>query len=216
VGVRLSEHPPYAVGPAVGSRSLEGKLASLLHAALWIRIEIEEWQLVREGHLHLVCSPEMARRGERWRRVELASHPLTVRDGVQELPGDAQDLLRGELRELQLDVFRQADLGLASEIGETRSAFQRRLLRSLGPLIQTRIQAFNNARPREPKAAPDRGKVAGAVSQLVSGIEHRAVRATEDVVHSAELGLLLVPEGVVLAAVGIDDRMIEGRPRPDR
>jgi hypothetical protein len=216
VGVRLSEHPPYAVGPRLGNSGLEGELASLLHAALWVRIEIEEWQLVREGHLHLVCSPEMARRGERWRRVELASHPLTLRDAAQELPGDAKDLLRKELEELQLGVFRQADLGLASEIGETRSAFQRRLLRSLGPLIQTRIQAFNNVRHREPKPGPDREKVAKALSQLVSGIEHRTVRATEDVIHSAELGLLLVPEGVVLAAAGIDDRMIEGRPRPER
>lgn len=214
--VRLTEHPPYAVAPQPRSLGPAGERVALLHAGLWLQIEVAEWGLVREGHLHLACSPVSARRGERWKRVELGSHPMTVVDDGPNLPRDAEDLLRQELGVLELDLFRQADLGLASQIGETRSSFQRRVLRSLHPLVQEKVGRGQPDPRRTSRPAPGRGEIAGALSGLAAGVEHTVVRATEEVIRSVELGLLLVPEGVVLVAGGTEDRMVTGSPRPER
>lgn len=216
MGVRLSLHPPYAIaGKHEGSGQL-GERVSLLHAKLWVRIGIEEWRLVREGHLHLVSALEAARAGKRWRELELSRHPLFVCHHGSPLPEDAEDLLHSELGRLSIEVFRQRELGLASEIGETRAAFESRLLKALRPLVHERIGVVDAGRRPKPQGGSSRAGVAEALSDLTSGIEHRTVRATEDVVVSAELGLLLIPEGGVPTTATVEDRMITGRPMTGR
>lgn len=212
MGVRLSLHPPYAVAGKHGGSDQMGERVSLLHAKLWVRIEIEEWHLVREGHLHLVSAPDAARAGMRWREVELSRHPLFVYHHGSQVPEDAEDLLHSELSRLSIEVFRQRELGLASEIGETRAAFERRLLKALRPLVQERIGVVKAGGRPKPGGGSSRTGVAEALSGLASGIEHRTVRATEDVVVSAELGLLLIPEDDVPTTTTVEDRMITGRP----
>jgi hypothetical protein len=214
--VRIEFHPAYMVAGPRGTSGEPGEGRSFLHANLWISVKIEEWGLLRDGHIHMTCAIDEARAGKRWQRVNLSRQPLEVCKAGPSLPGDAVNLLRSELGALEILLFRQRELSVASEIGETRAAFQRRLLGYLRPLIQQRIGAPKVGSTGVRGQGDGHAELATALSELVAGIEQKVVPVTTNAVERVQLGLLLVPQGITLVEDGIGDRMIGGEPRQER
>jgi len=186
--VKVSSHPPLLLAPAGVAPAAAG-LRGCRHAALWLSVVIEAWQVERSGHLHLLQEP-----GESsWREVDLTRHPLRALadDPVPEAGSLVTDLQRA-LAGRRLSFFRIPEIGLVSEIGEGREDFRRRATSGLRPQLQRRLAAEEGAAARE--------RMASELASLSSSIETLELGDFGRWVRRAELGVLLVAPGVRLEA----------------
>ncbi len=174
---------------------------SYLHAALWV--EVAAWEERVRGHLHLMATETAARAGEPWRVVDVAAHPFETWDGGPELPADAGDLLAGALLGLELRFYRSEALGAVSHLGEPLAAFRSRVLASLRPEIRYRVAAGES----RGVAAEE---LAGAVARVGGRFEELTVALDEASIRSADMGIVLVPEGVTLRGPALWDEMVRG------
>jgi hypothetical protein len=205
--MRLKGHPPLAVA-AVDPGRAQGPGCGLLHAAVWLVIDLEEWGVRREGHLHLVRPVE----GGPWRSVDLARHPLRRLPDEEASgwasPAIAEELLRW-LRGGPLRFFRIPSLEAVSELGESEAAFRSRILGYLAPEVTRRIGAARAAetpgrwpwgrrRRTEARQRRDDESMASQVAALAGRVETLAAEDRHVAVRSIEVGLLFVPPGCEL------------------
>jgi hypothetical protein len=204
--VKVSAHPPLLLAPA-GADPGAPELVRYDHAALWLSVEVETWQVRRSGHLHLVRDPGEAT----WREVDLGRHPLRA---LPEAPGEGgvrlEDDLAAALASRTLRLFRIPALAVVSEIGEGREDFRRRATGGLRPQLQRRLEA--EAAPRssswlpwrrraaERAAAAHKEQLAAELSALAGSIETLELEDLGRYVRRAEVGALLVAPGVTLEA----------------
>jgi hypothetical protein len=187
--VKASFHPPLLLAPA-GADPPVAELRHCRHAALWLSVVIEPWQVERSGHLHLAQEPGKST----WREVDLTRHPLRAlpeQPDPPEMEGVEADL-RLALAGRTLNFFRIPEIGLVSEIGEGREDFRRRATAGLRPQLERRLAAEPGPGARE--------KLASELASLASSIETLELGDLGRWVRRAELGLLLVAPGIRLAA----------------
>ena len=201
----------WSVLPAMGLPASPGQPGggpgtAHLHAHLWVRLEI--WGTLLREHVHLLQTVEAARAGVPWRRVDVSGHPFRPLSGAPELPSDAGSLLERALEHVELVVHRSPELGLVSEPDEPLEAFRSRVLAGVRPELHRRI-GEGRGRAADPA-------LLGAVSRIAGGIETRAVALDSGKVLKARLGILMVPDGVVLPAPARHDPMVDGHPSESR
>jgi len=167
------------------------------------------WDETVRGHLHLMSTEAGARRGEPWRVVDVAGHPFEPLEGGAELPPDAGELLEAGLSRLEIRFYRSAALGAVSRLGEPLAAFRSRMLGSLRPEIQYRVE-----QGREHGGVGE--EVAGAVSAVGGRLEEMVIRAGPGIVRKATLGMVFVPGGVELRQPALWDEMVVGSVRGGR
>jgi hypothetical protein len=187
--VKVSFHPPLLLAPP-GVAPPAAELCRCRHAALWLSVIIEPWQVERSGHLHLL---QVAGESS-WREVDLTRHPLRALAEEPE-PPDAEGVvadLRQALAGRNLSFFRIPEIGLVSEIGEAREYFRRRATGGLRPQLKRRLAAEQGAAARE--------RMASELASLSSSIETLELGDFGRWVRRAELGALLVAPGVRLEA----------------
>ena len=202
--MRYSPDPPCRLLPPVGHG--QEPLVPHLHATLWL--EVEAWQERLRGHLHLLATEAEARRQAPWRVVDVAGHPFEPLAGGPPLPADAGELLEAALRHLHLRCFRSTALGAVSRLGEPLAAFRSRVLTSLRPEIQYRVDTARSG------GAP--GELPAAVSRVGGGFEEAVVEIGPDHVRRASLGVVLIPAGLELPAPGPWDDGVGGPVRGGR
>jgi len=221
----------------VSARRLEMAGASLLaHASLWIDWRIEAWGARRQGHLHMVRS--LGLRGEPWREIDLARHPLRTwppgaavqngrpargsggaRGSDRSSDGAAaadpvEALLQSALAAAEADLlvwlttwrlvaYRFPQLGLVSDIGETRHQVLGRLLAAFRPELQRRLSRLDQAQPST-SAAEDplqlRAELGREMARLADSIEELHLNVPADVVRKLELGVLVVAPDIELGS----------------
>lgn len=199
--MRVTSHPPWSVGyEPVGDIFDE-----VYHARIWLSVEISEWRCRRQAHLHFVRT--LDREDGPWQRVDLAHHPLR-KDPHPASPQTAVDQvissLRSWLESWCLELYRQPDVGLVSELGESRAGFQRRLRAAMAPEMQRRIQTLEAA-PRsvlpwrrqraETKIADARVQLAGTVSAVTDRLDVCRIADPVTAVREAVIGVLRIPPG---------------------
>ena len=203
--VKVSPHPPLLLAPA-GAEPHAAELVRYDHAALWLAVTIEPWQVQRSGHLHLVRDPG----GGPWREVDLGRHPLRV---LPEAPGEDGSRLEHDLAAAlagrSLCLFRIPALAMASEIGEGREDFRRRATGVLRPQLQRRLEAPEagaasrlpwRRRAAERAAAGRKEQLAAELTALAGSIETIELDDLGRFVRRAEVGALLVDPSVRLEA----------------
>ncbi len=186
--VKVSFHPPLLLAPA-GADPGALEFDRCDHAALWLSVWIEPWQVQRSGHLHL-----LREHGEAlWREVDLTRHPLRV---LSDEPVGEADRLANELRRAlagrRLVFFRLPEVGLISETGEGREDFRRRATGGLRPQLQRRLEGERATAVKE--------RIASELAALVASIEAFELDDLSSWVRRAEVGVLLVAPGVRLEA----------------
>jgi hypothetical protein len=186
--VKVSLHPPLLLAAA----AIDAGGPDLIrcgHASLWLSVWIEQWQVNRSGHLHLIREAG----GEGWREVDLTRHPLRA---LADEPVPEAERLDGELRLAlagrSLSFFRIPQLELISEIGEGREDFRRRATGGLRPQLQRRIAGDRETAVKE--------QLASELAALVASIETLELDDLSQWVRRAEVGVLLVAPGVRLEA----------------
>lgn len=203
--VKITIHEPLLLAPgAVDAAAVDRRPRRCLHAALWLSVVLEPWQVHRSGHLHVVRELDATT----WRQVDLSRHPLRTAPGSADTDADALAAeLRQALSDLPLCFYRVPDVGLVSEIGEGRDDFRRRAAGVLRPEVQRRLDALaGESPPRLPwrrRAATRRindakAGLAAQVAALVDSIETLELPSLADHVHRAQVGHLLVAAGVRL------------------
>jgi hypothetical protein len=204
--VDVTARPPLLLAPANLESPGEVELRCCLHAALWIVVDLEQWQVRRSGHLHLVREANDAQ----WREVDLARHPLRPAPGAPDTDVTRVEAeLRQALAARPLQLFRIPDIGVVSEIGEGRDDFRRRATGMLRPELQRRVAAIAarsssrlpwRRRAAERRQADDKARLAAELATLGGSIETIEVGDLARHVRRAEIGLLLVAPGVRLEA----------------
>jgi hypothetical protein len=239
--------PPCSLGTvpsadAVTGREGEGSAGSppeipgaslLVHARLWIDWQIEAWDVRRQGRLHFVR--DLSLQDESWRRVELARHPLRVwprgarlDDALEARLGSALDRAKADLESWlaswRLVVLRAPQVGLVSEIGETRDQLRARLLAALRPELQRRLAIRDEDPPssgggswlpwrwprkrresaetsaRQDGARRLRSELGRGIAGLADSIEELDHASPREAVRQLELGVLVVGPDVELAS----------------
>lgn len=199
--MRVTSHPPWSVG-----YELVGDVFDEVdHAQLWLSVEISEWSCRREAHLHVARDPH--REDASWQRIDLAHHPLRS-DANPAPPPAVVDRIIGSLtmwlESWCLELYRQPDVGLVSELGESRADFRRRLRTAMGPEMQRRIQALETApraalpwrrRRAATQVAAAREQLAETVSTVTDRLEVRRIADPVAAVREAVIGVLRVPPG---------------------
>ncbi len=203
--MQVSTHPTRIVGRSdPGADAVEW-----FHAGLWLNVSIAEWDVRRSGHVHVVTRRRDL--GD-WHPFDIASHPLRV---DRDTPPPAGETLRDVVAALQswlsswpLEMHRHTEIGLVSELGESRVDFQRRIMAVVRPELQRRVgrtdQDTGFRWPWRRRAAEEdrtrrREGLAAGVAQLGSGIETRAVDSTADAVRRAEIGVLVCAREIDLS-----------------
>lgn len=182
--------------------------AEWIHAGLWIDVFVADWDVRRSGHVHVVARP-----GDLsvWRPFDIASHPMRA-DRVT--PPPSGDALRGIVAALEswlaswpLEMHRHGDIGLVSELGESRVDFQRRVMAVLRPELQRRVADVQEAKgirwPWRRRAtgrerAQRRDQLAAHLAELGAAVETRTVDSAADAVRRAEIGTLVCPREIDL------------------
>jgi hypothetical protein len=212
--MKLELHPTLIAGRPRDSE--EGSdFRAFVHARLWLDVELSEWHERRSGHLRIVRPVE----GEGWRTADLAGHALRVASTEEgELSADEiQQELRSWFARHPLRFYRISGLGAVSEVGEGLDEFRRRVLGSLQPELRRRLENVGAAarsvfpwrrRAQEARRSDTRRELAAGVAELSNRIEELAIEDTLAAVRRAEVGLLLVAEGVDLAPRAVTDLMI--------
>lgn len=196
--VRITIHPPLLLAPGDGDAAALERARPCLHAALWLSVVLEPWQVRRTGHLHLVREPG----SEAWREVDLSRHPLRAAETAS--GADAEQLV-GELRRAlsahPLRFYRIPDLGVVSEIGERQDDFRRRALGGLRPEVERRAAALASRptsrlpwrrRAAERRLAEAKAGLAAHMAALVDSMETLELPDLGAHVNRAQVGLLLV------------------------
>ncbi len=215
----LDRHPPLRIA----APATDGPPRLLAHAGLWFVVEAPAWQERRATHLHLVVPPEDAARHTAWQPVDLSRHPLASAAGDVELPWAAIEAgLRETVARLQLRLLRSAEVGIVSDLFESRTAFEQRVRLLLAPAIRTRLEEDRDRslpatpwrrRREQARRRERRGALAAGLSSVLARIEELPVTDPWGAVGRAEIGSLEVPHGVTLAAPQRRDPMIAGPPR---
>ncbi len=194
--------PPLAVGPA-------GPAVDRVHVILWLRASIPEWETVREAHLHLVRAivPDAV-----FEAVDVSRHPLRPAPEVvepEDIRGRGAAWLEEWLGGWRPTVWRSAELGIVSELGEAEGAFRRRVLRLLQPELEREIErARAEALPLLPwrrrrvieSRRSERERMAAKVARLASSFDAWQPADPRSLVRKVEIGMLRVSEGLRLAA----------------
>lgn len=202
--VLVSVHPPLMLAPAAVDSTVAVNLRQCLHAALWLSVAIDEWQVRRSGHLHLIREPDQVD----WREVDLARHPLRPAPlGYETSPVELEQELRRGLARMPLQLYRMAGIGLVSEIGEGMDDFRRRATGLLRPELQRRIativgEPVDGAHvPRgdaDRRQVDEKGRLAAELAGIAGSIEAIELLDATEHIRRAQVGLLLVAPGVRL------------------
>jgi hypothetical protein len=210
--MRVLTHPPVVI---TGGRSKEGgALTSYLHGALWLMVEVAEWGIRREAHVHAVRPLG----GGEWRPVDLSRHALSpsswepVRPPSAEIAAELVAWFQGR----PLRLYRLPALDSVSELGETPDDFRRRMLGLLRPELEERSRSLRSRpvsvwpwRRRAERARRERFKhsIAGEIGELVAEVEEWLSPDPTSVIRRLEVGVMLVGEGIALAAPARKDLM---------
>lgn len=203
--MQVSTHPTRIVGRSdPGADAVEW-----FHAGLWLNVSIAEWDVRRSGHVHVVTRPCHL---SAWHPFDIALHPLRVERDTPPPSGETlQEVvtaLQAWLSSWPLEVHRHTEIGLVSELGESRADFQRRVMAVVRPELQRRVSSTDEtAGSRWPwrRRAAEKGRMqrterlAAGVAQLGSEIETRAVDSPTDAVRRAEIGVLLCAREIDLS-----------------
>lgn len=215
--MQVTGHPPLLLAPADVDPGMRVELRRLLHAALWLAVDLEAWRVRRSGHLHLVREPGA---GElEWREIDVSRHPLRVARATPEADvADVEGTLRRALEQRCLHLYRIPTLGLVSEIGEGREDFRRRVTGLLRPELQRRVGEIGaqtesrlpwRRRAAERSRADATNRLAAEVAGLAGSIEDVELPDLTLHIRRAEVGVLLVAPGVRLEAPRHRSLMIE-------
>jgi hypothetical protein len=215
--MQVTGHPPLLLAPADVPPGTAVGLRQLLHASLWLAVDLEAWQVRRSGHLRLVHEPGADELD--WREVDVSRHPLrTVRRTPETDVADLEANLRRALERRCLRLYRIPALGLVSEIGEGREDFRRRSTGLLRPEVQRRVAEINaettsrlpwRRRAVERRRADATSRLAAEVAGLAGSIEDVELPDLTLHIRRAEIGILLVAPGVRLEAPRHRSLMIE-------
>ncbi len=203
--MQVSTHPTRIVG-----RSDSGmETVQWVHAGLWLDVVLADWDVRRSGHVHVVTRPDDL---SVWRPFDIALHPMRADRAT---PPPADDTLRSIVAALEswlaswpLEVYRHPDIGLISELGESRVDFQRRVMAALRPELQrhvadppeeTGIRWPWRRRVDENERTQRRERLASHLAELAAAIQTRAVDSVADVVRRAEVGILVCSRDVDLS-----------------
>lgn len=203
--MRVSLHPPLLLAPA-GAEPGAAQLRRLDHAALWLSVEVEAWQVQRSGHLHLVREPGATA----WREVDLGRSPLRALPAELPPVTDAVEFdLQRALAGRTLQLLRLPQLGMVSEIGEGREDFRRRAIGGLRPQLERRLETARAStsswlpwrrRAAEGAVSAQKERLAAELSTLAASIETVELEGLDRHVRRAEVGVLLVAPEVRLEA----------------
>lgn len=212
--MQLDFHPPLVIARSAGS-VFDADLECLIHAHLWIRVDLTDWQVVRQGHLHVVrsVSDHLG-----WRAVDLSGHPVRLWSGeARAVPLDGVDReLADWMAHSPLSFYRIRSLAAVSDLGETIDDFRRRVLGGVGAEVRRRLDAsVRPSRVRLPWRRPakedersHRRRLATEVAGLASDIERLDVSDVAGTVVRAEAGVLLVDPEIRLPSPSRRDPML--------
>lgn len=213
--MKLEIHPPLVVA-ATSLPENATDLRCLVHARLWMRIDLTAWQVVRQGHLQLVRPPSGA---GKWRTVDLSGHPMRLWRGHcprVSLDGVETELTSWLSRTAQ-PFYRIPELAAVSEFGEGIDQFRRRVLGGVGEEVRRRIEEIEDAahsrlpwrqRSEDSDRTRRRNRLASGVAGLAAGIEQLTVEDPAATVVRAEAGLMLVGPGIQLPPPAPRDLML--------
>jgi hypothetical protein len=200
-------HPPVTVARrGAGSRSGSTERA-YGHVRVWVRLPIEPWGVVREGHLHLLLPLAS---DASFSVVDLSRRPLVAIPSRKEPEGLRAQLTTASeawLRAWRPTFWRLPELGLVSELGETEDGFCRRARGLLRPELQRRLDRLHaTPLPRLPwrrRSELDRRRrvseeLTGAVARVMGGLETWTADGAIDRVCSLESGLLVANEDLLV------------------
>lgn len=215
--MRVTFHPPLLLAPAGVDPGTATGFRRLLHAALWLAVDLEAWQVRRSGHLHLVR--ELGAGEGEWREVDVSRQPLRTTTAAPEIDvAEVEATFRRALEQRCLRLYRIPAIGLVSEIGEGREDFRRRATGLLRPEVQRRVAEMSaEPRPKLPwrrRAAERRhsdakSRLAAEVAGLAESIEDVELPDLTTHIRRAEFGVLVVAPGVRLEAPRHRSLMIE-------
>ncbi len=201
-------HPPLAIARHHAA-SLAGPTERAYgHVGFWVRLAIEPWDVVREGHLHLLrpltSDAPLA-------VVDLSRRPLVAIPGRQEPAGLRDQLVASSeawLRAWRPTFWRISELGLVSEIGESADGFRHRVQGLLQPELQRRLDRLQAAPlpnlPWRRKSEFEsrrraRDGLVKALARVMGGLESWTAEDAADRVRSLDAGLLIADEDLLLS-----------------
>ena len=206
MGLRLKQHPPLEYGSRTTSNA-SGQSTMLAHAFVSLQVELPKWSWETGGQVQLVRLLES--QDNEWRLTNLATKSL------RQLPSSAapalsprvQQDLESWLDRWQVVFFRQPEVNLISEFGESRKSFEHRVALRIKPLIQKKIKEID-ARPiqqvfwwrkaAEAARAADKQRVTSEGAMFSQNIESLKVTHLLASVQLVELGALLLVPGTKL------------------
>lgn len=192
-------HPPFAISQPGGAPSGSAEWA-YGHVRLWVRLVIEPWVVVREGHLHLV---RPLASGGSFAVVDLSRRPLVVVPDRMEPEGLREQIaasIEMWLRAWRPTFWRLPELDVVSELGESEARFRRRVQGVLHPELQRHLDHLqapplsrlpSRRRSQLERRRVAREQIAGALSRVMGPLEPWTVEDAVNCVRSLEAGLLL-------------------------
>ncbi len=204
--MELTWHPPVAVRRRGGVAPGSSTQWAYGHLRLWVRLKIEPWRVVREGHLHLL---RPLTNGARFVAVDLARRPLVVIPGGKEPEGLREQIAASSQEWLHLwrpTFWRLSELELVSELGETEDGFRRRVHSVLQPELQRRLDRVQAPPlPRLPwrrrseleRRRAAREELAQALVWVMGHLESWTADSAESAARSLEAGLLMADEDLL-------------------
>jgi len=181
--------PPRTVSAPAGV--VPASYRAWIEVAAQLAVEAEPWGASQREWLHWAVpvrdgepAPEAARTFDPARRAAWSgAPPASRREGEPRLDAERASALCAALaQELAPSLFRSAELGLVSRLGESRAAFKARCLDAAAPAM-ARGGAAGTAGRR-------------ALATLVGAIEERRLGAEELRFESWRVGVGWYPEGI--------------------
>ena len=209
----IIEHSARTVSAPLADGS--GSKSTVVHAHVWMRVVTAEGE-VRERHAHLIRELH----GGDWREVDLRRlplAPLAVSGSGPEpvLPSTARESLASFLAGWQPALYRVAATGQLSELDEPLDSFRSRVLSVVRPTLQARIQKLRESpTPGGAAEVQERTRMAAEMHELSTGIESVTTPTALEAARLVELGILVVPPGVVVPSLehGRSNLMVEDGP----
>ncbi len=185
--MELERHPPYRLTPWPEETD-GGAGITAVHATIWARFRVDEWDQRCELHLQLLATEEPDG-SWRWRSADLSGHPLSIvpraslGDRLQApVPREATAALEAWIERAESSLHRLRSAGLVSEPGESAGAFRRRVLAPLGEAMRRRNTGES-----------ERQRMGKLAAFLAREIETIRLRLTEADRLRCSIGWLVIP-----------------------
>ncbi len=190
----------------LASGTVSKPVSAYVHVRLWLNGELGKWQHKIEGGLDAV---QPLTGSEPWREVDLGRYSMRrVSDMTpEEPPAEARQRLEKWLGSWRLHFYRQAQLNLYSEVGESRDVFKKRVSGAVRELVKKKQQdVIKEPLPlmpwRKRAALQEREqrqkRLLAEASEMAENIESILCPRPTDYVQRAEFGMLFVGAAIHL------------------